>query len=565
MSRYLDLHNGRIWIRFSHDEELLAVVRALPERTFDQRERAWHVPEEHLGLVVQRLEGKRFKFTPEFRARWEEGGAVEPDPVDGWTVRQVNERVRTVVEGAFSESFWVVGELQDFDRNSKSKAAFFRLVERMRPNSDPVAEVNCVCFRSVRLEIARKLQGFDDISFRDGMKVRILVRPTIYPQKGRFQLMMEDLDPHFTAGEIERRREAVVRAMEALGIASQNKNLAMPLLPLRVALITSVSGDARQDFEVELTQSGYAFSVEVFEAAMQGTRTEETVVAALGAVAARASEFDVVCIVRGGGARSDLSFFDTEVVAEAVCKSPLKVIVGIGHERDRCALDELATRAKTPTAAAGLLVQVVGAQALRLEGLGRGIAEGAARLVERKSAQWRETALGIAVALPKRLGASNRKLDARTQRLATAARDQRNVAHRRLDGATTRIETSAAAAFREAERALERAVGRLELDRITRSTRGGLDRLVAVERRLERATTNVIRERKRNLDGADRALRLLHPDRVIERGYAMVRLGHRVVTDVADIAPESRLSIAFRDGIADVTVDSVNVMENEDE
>lgn len=556
MSRNLDVVSDEIWIRFAYDEEILATVRALPESRWRAGERAWIVPMRHFSVVVQRLESHRFKFTPAFRKEWESRRDELVDEPDGWTVSQINARVRGAIEGLFPEEIWVVGELQSFDRNSKTGHAWFELVERPVKGADPIAKISCVCFRTSRVKIGQKLRGFPDIAFRDGLEVRLLAQPDLYMASGVFQILVKDVDPYFTRGELQRRREEVIEAMRKLGIASANLERPWPRLPLRVALITSLSGDARRDFEVELDQSGYAFEVEVFEAAMQGENTEASVVEALRAVGARADDFDVACIVRGGGARSDLAFFDTVPIAEAVCRSPIKIVVGIGHQRDQCALDELAESAKTPTAAASLLVAKVRAAEEELVRLGDRLEKAIATRVDASRARWRDAAYKVSMGAPRRLLRSSRHLASLREGIAEGTRRRLGLAQGHLDRLDDRIGGRSAENLRSAARRLSYAEDGFQPERLLRLTHTAAQRTDRSEERLERAARGVIREQGRALDGLERAMRLVHPDRVIERGFAIVRMKGRVVTGAADIERGERLVVTMRDG--DLVVDVVD-------
>lgn len=568
MSRHLHLHADSIWIHFPYDEELVQAVRALPESRWVSDRKAWRIPQRYFAVVVTRLEEYRFKFTPEFRRLWEErhDEIAQIDEPDGWTVSQVNSKVKAAIDRIFDGAIWVVGELQGFDkaRASGHRTLYFELVERPRPTSDPVAKVSCICFANTRMRIADRLREVDDIEFRDGLRVRILARPDLYQKGGKFQLTMEDIDPHFTAGELRRRREEVIEAMRQRGIAEQNKELAWPVLPLRVALITSPSGDARQDFEVELRQSGFPFRVEVFEAAMQGERTEATVVAAFDQVARRADEFDVICLVRGGGSRSDLAFFDTEAIAEAVCRAPLKVVVGIGHERDQCALDALCVSAKTPTAAASTLVDRLQTAEERLDRASNRLVALASRRLDASTHRWREAAYRVTSSAPRLLKKSERRLDGFRDDIAEVTRDRLRHAHRTTDLADERLTERTRANVSRASQRLNWAELGLDVDRLSRLISAGARDVERTSVRLERAVTGMLREKEERLTGFERATRLIHPDRIVERGFAVLRRDGKVVTSARGLVAGDLAQVRLRDGEVDVEITKIHA-EIEDE
>jgi exodeoxyribonuclease VII large subunit len=190
------------------------------------------------------------------------------------------------------------------------------------------------------------------------MQVKLLVRVTFHEQYG-FALNIQDIDSTFTLGDMARRRREILAQLEADGILHDNQELQLPVLVKRIAVVSSAGAAGYGDFCNQLDHNDYGlyFHTQLFPAVMQGDHVEESVLAALSAIADEADRWDCVVIIRGGGATSDLSDFDSYHLAAAITQMPLPVIVGIGHERDETVLDFVAhTRVKTPTAAAALLI-----------------------------------------------------------------------------------------------------------------------------------------------------------------------------------------------------------------
>ena len=174
-----------------------------------------------------------------------------------------------------------------------------------------------------------------------------------------YSLTVLDIAPTYTVGDMERKRREIIRQLEVEGVIDLNKELEMPTLPQRIAVISSATAAGYGDFCNQLANNprGYGFRTELFPAIMQGERVEESILSALDAINNRLEEFDVVVIIRGGGATSDLSGFDTYLLAASCAQFPLPIITGIGHERDDTVIDKVAhTRVKTPTAAAEFLI-----------------------------------------------------------------------------------------------------------------------------------------------------------------------------------------------------------------
>ena len=194
--------------------------------------------------------------------------------------------------------------------------------------------------------------------FTSGIKVLVKVTVQFHELYG-YSLTVLDIDPAYTLGDMARRRREILMQLEEEGVLTLNKELEMPVLPQRIAVISSATAAGYGDFchQLQHNSGGFFFYTELFPALMQGNQVEESVLAALDRINDRVNEFDVVVIIRGGGATSDLSGFDTYLLAAACAQFPLPVITGIGHERDDTVLDSVAhTRVKTPTAAAELLI-----------------------------------------------------------------------------------------------------------------------------------------------------------------------------------------------------------------
>jgi exodeoxyribonuclease VII large subunit len=213
-------------------------------------------------------------------------------------------------------------------------------------------------------------------ALRSGIEVRVRGTVGLRQSRGLIQLSLLEVDPAFTAGRLALSRDEVLRRLDADGTLAANERLEIPLVPLRIGLVTSRGSAAHADFLDQLRRPGYRFSVRTVQAAMQGEAAEDNIVKALERLAAE--DLDLVAVVRGGGAKLDLAAFDTERVGRAVGSMPVPVVTGIGHETDRTVADEAAAVAlKTPTAAAEWIVSRVADYAGRLDTARRAIREAA--------------------------------------------------------------------------------------------------------------------------------------------------------------------------------------------
>jgi len=219
--------------------------------------------------------------------------------------------------------------------------------------------------RNVRATLAR---SGDAVELAVGVRVRVGGTLGSYPARSTLQLRMYEIDPTFTLGVLNQNRAAVLAALTRDGLLDRNTSVPMAVLPLRLALITSVGSAAHADALHELEHSGFGFTVLQFDARTQGADAVPSVAAALRT--ADRSDVDAVLLVRGGGSATDLAAFDDEHLARTIAAMQTPVITGIGHEVDHSIADEVAhTAAKTPTAAAAQVVALVGEAAERVEEL----------------------------------------------------------------------------------------------------------------------------------------------------------------------------------------------------
>ncbi len=259
--------------------------------------------------------------------------------------------------------FWVRGEIQRLTV-SRPGHCYFELVERDARRKEPRAVATAMLWSNRRQQIEKAL-GLFGLTLAEDLSVRVRVRVSFYEPAGKVQLEVLDIDPAFTAGDLAVAREQVRRALITAGLFEANRRRPVPLVPLRIALVTSGGSAAYHDFVHELHLSGYAFAVELFDTRVSGGGAAAELAAAVRKASPGA---DVVVLVRGGGARSELTVFDSEAVAVAVASAPVPVWVGVGHEIDRSICDEVANRCfKTPTATAQALVSAVRAFADSLD------------------------------------------------------------------------------------------------------------------------------------------------------------------------------------------------------
>ena len=275
------------------------------------------------------------------------------------TLRELQRRVKSVLEGSFALPLWVSAEISDIKVNY-SGHCYLELVEKAEKGGDngiPTAQARAVIWKSHFPRIAAYFEAETGQRLAPGLKILAKVLVSYHELYG-FSLQITDVDPSFTLGDLERQRQQTIAQLQQDGVWEMNRGVPMPTVVQRVAVVSSAQAAGYQDFCKELAKSPYRFEVELFDAFMQGEAAEGSIINALCRVADRLEEFDAVVIIRGGGSRSDLNCFNAYRICSYVAQFPLPVITGIGHDKDTSVADMVAhTALKTPTAVAGWLVE----------------------------------------------------------------------------------------------------------------------------------------------------------------------------------------------------------------
>ena len=302
------------------------------------------------------------------------------------TLFDLNALVRRSLEQCLPDEYWIQAELSDVRSNSTGHC-YLEFIQKDPRSNNLIAKARGMIWSNIFRLLKPYFEEATGQMFGSGIKVLVKVTVQFHELYG-YSLTVLDIDPTYTLGDMARRRREILQQLEEEGVLTLNKELEMPLLPQRIAVISSATAAGYGDFchQLQHNSRGFFFYTELFPAMMQGNQVEESVLSALDRVNARLGDFDVVVIIRGGGATSDLSGFDTYLLAAACAQFPLPIITGIGHERDDTVLDSVAhTRVKTPTAAAELLINRMDEATDQLEYLSTRLREGASAFLERES------------------------------------------------------------------------------------------------------------------------------------------------------------------------------------
>lgn len=526
----LDSDGRTLLIRFPYREDLVDEIRNMPGRRWDRGGKVWKVPATHTEIVVGTFMRYGFEVTPEVsgilagttaiveqeesstgtKAKSGDSKAGAEDSAQ-WGVGELNNRVRDVLAGAFPKRVLVVGEILDFDKNQDRKHIFFTLIEKSG-QEQIAAKVDVALFERTAGKILPALAK-KDLTLRDGIEILVEARVDFYPKSGRFQLIIEDIRPEFTLGKLAISREQILQELRQKGLERRNAELAMPKPALRIGVLTSPDSDGWNDFHRELETAGIGFELSLYPVKVQGAELRPTMLAGLQWFTEQSHRHDVLCILRGGGSRTDLAWFDDRDVALAVAEHPLKILCGIGHQRDRSVLDFLTHSEKTPTALAAFLVDQILEARQKILDSGRRLRE-----IGRASI---ETA--------------RRALTARASALLRLLQGRLAGESQRLQGSANRLRRG--------------SIGLLQLQRTD---------LVSRAVRVRGAARSMLAQEDHRMQTREARQRLLDPGRVLGRGYALVRDGNdKILTDISKMHAGQKLHLQLRDGRVDTTIDAI--------
>lgn len=430
------------------------------------------------------------------------------------SLRELNYRVKAAIQGAMPGSYWLRAETSDVRVNHASGHCYLEFVEKSPQTGQIVAKARASIWAKTFALLKPYFEKETGQSFVSGITVLVNVTVDFHELYG-FSLTVYDIDPSYTLGDMARKRMEIVKQLREDGIFTLNKELDFPVLPRRIAVVTSPTAAGYEDFMNQLANNepGYPFYVKLFPALMQGEKTEQSVIAALDHIYAHAAAFDVVAIIRGGGATSDLNSFDSYLLAANCAQFPLPVITGIGHERDETVLDMVAhTRMKTPTAVAEFLIGRMDIAADEVDELQMNITSYADMLLKEQKAMMQTLVSRLPVM------ALNKIEKARSQVQAL--------------GGKLPASTISLLAMRKAE-------------------------LNDTYRKTQQLANDRLTESRRFLQLTEQFITMASPDYILKRGYTLSLSDGKIIKSVSSLAVGDKMITRFADGEIEGVVTSV--------
>lgn len=439
-------------------------------------------------------------------------------------------RVRRTLEQSMPEPCWLVAELSEV-RLGASGHCFLEFVQKDVEGGTLVAKARGTIWRKQYNYIFSRFLKATGRTLEPGIKVMVQVEVGFHELYG-FSLSVFDIDPTYTLGEVARRRREIIRQLEEDGVMNLNKELPLPRMISNVAVISSPTAAGFGDFQAQLAQSGFGFHIKLFPALMQGEKVEESVIAAFDAIAAEARNWDVVVLIRGGGATADLQGFDSYLLAANVAQFPLPVLTGIGHERDDTIVDLVAhTRLKTPTAVAAFLVAKREDESAALEDLKLRLG----RSLEQRLLQEHRHVEALCMAL---------KLSA--TRAVAAHRQALLGVHLRSERAVTRLASKEREALWHLKMKIESRVRAVLKDKH--------HAFEAMPLKLQQSVEKILQQNRQRHLLLAQVLKLADPERILALGFSMTFKDGRIVKDAEALREGDEITTRLATGKITSTV-----------
>jgi exodeoxyribonuclease VII large subunit len=269
----------------------------------------------------------------------------------------LNNHVKLGLKKLFPESYWVVGEISEMNLN-QSGHCYLELIEKSSETEQIIARAKATIWAYTFRMLKPYFESVTGQRLSVGLKVMIMVSIEFHELYG-YSLNVKDIEPNFTLGDLTRKKQEIIKQLQSEGVFDLNKQLDFPIVPQKIAVISSETAAGYGDFVDQLNQNnyGYKFYIKLFQAYMQGAEAEKSIISALEQIFETGNFFDLVVIIRGGGSQADLDCFNSYWLSYHITQFPIPILTGIGHERDETIADLVAfENLKTPTAVAEYII-----------------------------------------------------------------------------------------------------------------------------------------------------------------------------------------------------------------
>lgn len=447
------------------------------------------------------------------------------------SLHDLNRMIGATLAGSLPDMLWIRGETSDV-RSNQNGHCYLEFIEKDSSGRSVVAKMRAMIWANTFYLLKAYFESSTGQPFASGLKVMVQVSVTFHEVYG-LSLLVHAIDPAYTLGDQALNRAAILRQLEEDGVLTLNKELELPSPANRIAIISSPTAAGYEDFchQLESNSWGLKFYTKLFPAIMQGDRAEESIIAALERIYDYMDCFDVVVIIRGGGATSELSCFDSYLLAASCAQFPLPIITGIGHERDETVLDIVAhTRAKTPTAVAEFLIDEMGHLVYELE----------------------EIENIIRNDIPAVLQEHKQTISYLEKELYYFGRNWHNQQSNILNVMTFSLRKEIQANIKDSNARFASYSNTLK--RAALDSKNESERISLLSEQLKRTIANKLEQKNEKLENIDKFIELVSPQHILKKGYSITIKNGKVVKSAEELNAGDELTSLLADGEIKSTV-----------
>lgn len=460
---------------------------------------------------------------------------------------ELNRMVKLSLQEGLPQQLWIRAETSDV-RVNQNGHCYLEFIEKDGTGKGIIAKARAAIWSNIFVMLRTYFESATGQPFTSGLKVMVQVSVEFHEVYG-LNLNVQDIDPAYTLGDQALNRAAIIRQLEEEGVLGLNKELELPALTNRIAIISSPTAAGYEDFCNQLynNSQGFAFYTKLFPAIMQGDRTEDSIIAALERIYDNIDSFDTVIIIRGGGATSELSCFDSYLLAASIAQFPLPVITGIGHERDETVLDIVAhTRAKTPTAVAEFLISHMQETASDLEQIQDYISDTVNDRIQSENdslaqidsyffhlaRSWHKDQLNI------------------LQSAGILLRKEIQIRRKECDSKLSNLEHKL---IRESKQCVKEQTNNLSnhtenLKKNAKIQSNQIDKLYNISELLKKTSLNILTNKREKMDVLSKLVELASPTNILKKGYTLTMLDGKLLKSVEGLEKGNLITTHFVDG-----------------
>lgn len=481
-----------------------------------------------------------------------------------FSLSELNGQVKKVLSANFTAPVWVIGEISEINVHPNGHC-YLTLIEKGESEERIVAQARATIWSYTFRMLRPFFETTTGQQLTDGIKVLMQVSVEFHEVYG-FSLNVRNIDPTYTLGDQARKRREIIRRLTDEGVITMNKELELPLVPQKIAVISSPSAAGYEDFIDQLNNNpnGFHFYTRLFPAMMQGNHAEESIVDALDRIYPYEDFFDLVVIIRGGGSQVDLSCFDNYKIAYHITQFPLPVLTGIGHEKDDSIVDLVAhTRLKTPTAVAGFILEEVAAFAEKIDFLEQEILSLVETKMKDEANRLKDLTGELAILIRNQLWKKKNELMERTWRFKQEIKLALQGSEHRLGKRLQSVVFFVDRFFYVHRQKIRTSQNMLDVS-IPKRIAGKRQQLDLFLETFRALSINKITTERHKIDLASQKAMLTDPGNILRKGYSITTVNGKLVKDLSLLKNEETIKTHFYKGAILSKILEINQVDKDD-